>query len=295
MSKKAISSVVFVVISFGICLLIANAYLKRIEIGAIQRYLGALQGELRAHNIELDFEKITCTGFIKHRCESREIRAESASFGDSNVILRDISLAITSLHPQNVALSAKVGDISQNLILLPKNFTYNLSIKKVDSALGYIVLNRGFDFSIGNIAGRVNMAVLVRDKRMRNKSIFFLLKEWFDAKSASFYEYSLESLDVSLEAKRTLDSAFLKQNQQKIEDYLALLNSQNPRFAELTSAIKQMLRGEIKKLDFSASRKNVNLPFFHSLSPSATKEKALEIKEILQSIDESYALDLVAK
>lgn len=289
MNKKALSSVIFIIISLGICLLIANAYLKRIEVSAIHRYLGALQGELRTHDIGLNFERVTCTGFIKHRCATQEISAESAKFGSSKVLLRDISLAITSLHPQDIALVARVGSISQNLILLPKNFTYNLSIKKVDSALGYILLNRGFDFSVGNIAGRVNMAVLVRDKRMRNKSIFFLLKEWFDADTASFYEYSLEGLEVKFEATSQNDAFFAK-NQQKIKDYLLAINAQNPRFAGLTSAINQMLRGEVKRIDFSIHPKNANLPFFHSLN--STKEKMAEIKEILQSIDEGYVVDL---
>lgn len=275
----------------------ANEYLKRIEVGAINRYLGTLQSELGAHKIALNFAQIACAGFIKHTCKSGEIVLDSANFGidlahknahTNKIILRDASLAITDLSTRKVAVQAKIGDISQNLILLPKHFAYTLGLEKVDSALGYVVIERAFDFSVGGVTGRVNLAVLVRDKRFANKSILFLLKEWFDADTPSFYEYSLERLEVDLEARGRVDSAlqtYLAQN-------LASLDAQNPHLKPLLSAITKLANNERKKLHFRAKRKNTDLVFFHTLSDIATRKKMSEISEILASIDENYQVIL---
>lgn len=265
--------------------------------GAINRYLGTLQSELGAHKITLNFAQIACAGFIKHTCKSGEIVLDSANFGrdlahknahTNKIILRDASLAITDLSTRKVAVQAKIGDISQNLILLPKHFAYTLGLEKVDSALGYVVIERAFDFSVGGVTGRVNLAVLVRDKRFANKSILFLLKEWFDADTPSFYEYSLERLEVDLEARGSVDSAlqtYLAQN-------LVSLDAQNPHLKPLLSAITKLANNGRKKLHFRAKRKNADLVFFHTLSDIATRKKMSEISEILASIDENYQVIL---
>lgn len=292
MSKKAFFSIIFFIISLGICLLIANEYLKRVEIKAINRYLHTLQNETKSHSINLTFSPVVCFGFIKHNCKSDRIKLDSSNFEGKNVVLKDTSLSIVRLDNKQIAVQIKIGEISQNLIFLPKNFAYEIGLEKQDSALGYIMLNHLLDFNIGNITGKVNLAILVRDKRFKNKNILFLLKEWFDTDTPSFYEYSLDSLNITLEAKGSVDSAFFAKNKQKITQYLSVLETQNPHFDELIKATNQMLLGRIKNISFLAQRKNTDLQFFHSLSKEATMEKTLEIKEILQSIDDSYMINL---
>lgn len=262
------------------------------EIKAINRYLNTLQSETKSHSINLTFSPVVCFGFIKHNCKSDRIKLDSSNFEGKNVVLKDTSLAIVRLDNKQIAVQIKIGEISQNLIFLPKNFAYEIGLEKQDSALGYIMLNHLLDFNIGNITGKVNLAILVRDKRFKNKNILFLLKEWFDTDTPSFYEYSLDSLNITLEARGSADSAFFANNKQKITQYLSVLEAQNPHFDELIKVTNQMLLGKVKNISFLAQRKNTDLQFFHSLSKEATMEKALEIKEILQSIDDSYMINL---
>lgn len=292
MSKKAFFSIIFFIISLGICLLIANEYLKRVEIKAINRYLHTLQNETKSHSINLTFSPVVCFGFIKHNCKSDRIKLDSSNFEGKNVVLKDTSLSIVRLDNKQIAVQIKIGEISQNLIFLPKNFAYEIGLEKQDSALGYIMLNHLLDFNIGNITGKVNLAILVRDKRFKNKNILFLLKEWFDTDTPSFYEYSLDSLNITLEAKGSVDSAFFKANEENLNNLLSRLNFHNPHFTNFLSAMQKLMKNEIKSIDFTARRKNANLIFFNTLSTQATKKKASEIGEILDSIDESYAVHL---
>lgn len=296
MSKKAFFSVVFLAISIGICLLIANEYLKRVETKAINRYLSTLQRELETHSIHLNFSPLTCSGFIKHHCKIDRIEVDSAILQDSlngkKIILNDFSLAMVGLSNANIAVQIKIGEISQNLIFLPKNFTYKISLTKQDSALGYIMLDRVLDFNIGNVVGKANIAVLVREKRFRNKSILFLLKEWFDPDTPSFYEYSLEKLEITLKAKNAVDSAFFMANEDKIQNLLSHINFQKSSFKNLITATNKLMKNEIKSIDFRVWRKNADLIFFNTLSSKATTKKADEISEILDSIDESYEIHL---
>lgn len=292
MSKKAFFSIIFFIISLGICLLIANEYLKRVEIKAINRYLHTLQNETKSHSINLTFSPVVCFGFIKHHCKSDRIELDSSNFEGKNVVLKDTSLSIVRLDNKQIAVQIKIGEISQNLIFLPKNFAYEIGLEKQDSALGYIMLNHLLDFNIGNITGKVNLAILVRDKRFKNKNILFLLKEWFDTDTPSFYEYSLDSLNITLEARGSVDSAFFKANEENLNNLLSRLNFHNPHFTNFLSAMQKLMKNEIKSIDFTARRKNANLIFFNTLSTQATKKKASEIGEILDSIDESYAVHL---
>lgn len=292
MSKKAFFSIIFFIISLGICLLIANEYLKRVEIKAINRYLNTLQNEAKSHSINLIFSPIECFGFIKHSCKSDRIELDSSNFEGKNVVLKDTSLSIVRLDNKQIAVQIKIGEISQNLIFLPKNFAYEIGLQKQDSALGYIMINHLLDFNIGNITGKVNLAILIRDKRFRNKNILFLLKEWFDTDKPSFYEYSLESFNITLEAKGSVDSAFFKANEENLNNLLSRLNFNNPHLTNFLSATQKLMKNEIKSIAFNAKRKNANLIFFNTLSPQATKKKASEIGEILDSIDESYAVNL---
>lgn len=295
MSKKAFFSIVFFVASIGICILIANEYLKRAEIKAINRYLNTLQGELETHSINLYFSPMVCSGFIKHHCKSDKIELDSYNLQDKKIIFKDISLSIVSLSNAKISVQIKIGEISQNLIFLPKNFAYKISLEKQDSALGYIMLNRLLNFNIGNIVGNVNLSILVREKRFRNKSILFLLKEWFDTDTPSFYEYSLERLDIVLEAEKTIDSTFFKENEEHLQNILSRLNVHNTHFTSLIDATKKLMNNEIRRIDFSVMRKNADLTFFNALSSQATAKKANEISEILDSIDESYMINLVAQ
>lgn len=320
MSKKGLFSLVFVIISLGICLLIANEYLKRIEIKAINSYFTSLKQELGEKNLSLDFSQTQCSGFFKHSCKISDItlgniRFDSPSIDSPNIALEsqsiaqnlppswqnsqitfsDTSLAITKLNTTNIAVSVNIGEISQSLIFLPKNFAYLVSFTKQDSALGYVMLDRMLKLDIGNIAVSVNFAVLIREKRFRNKSILFLLKEWFDPTTPSFYEYSLEKLDISLKAKDAINSEFYEANSENLRYLQDNLNITNKHFESLANAIISLMKNEISEIDFSVRRKNADLVFFNTLTDTATTKKALEIKEILDSINDSYNITMQTK
>lgn len=295
MNKKAFFSVIFIVISFGVCLLIANEYLKRVEIKAINSYLSTLKGEIIDKQVELDFSQVLCSGFFKHSCKISNISLNSRQspiLQDSKIKLTDTSLTITDLNTQKIALAVKIGAISQTKMFLPKNFAYTISLTKQDSTLGYVMLNRVLNLDIGNVAVSVNFAVLIREKRFRNKSVLFLLKEWIDPDTPSFYEFSLESLDISLKSKNAVNTAFYEANSKHLQYLLDNLNITKPHFERLKNATISLTKNEISSIDFSVKRKNKDLVFFNTLSDSATTKKTLEIREILDSINDSYAVEL---
>ena len=310
MSKKGLFSLIFVIISLGICLLVANEYLKRVEIKAINSYFTSLKSELSEKNLSLDFSQTQCSGFFKHSCKISDITLRYLSFdlaseSQSNIAqnlplswqnrpitFSDTSLIITKLNTNNIAVGVNIGAISQSLIFLPKNLAYLVSLTKQDSALGYVMLDRVLKFDIGNISISVNFAVLIREKRFRDKSILFLLKEWFDPTTPSFYEYSLEKLDISLKAKDAVNSEFYEANSENLRYLKDNLNITNKHFESLTNAIISLMKNEISAIDFSVRRKNADLVFFNTLTDTATTKKALEIKEILDSINDSYNITM---
>ena len=313
MSKKGLFSLIFVIISLGICLLVANEYLKRVEIKAINSYFTSLKSELSEKNLSLDFSQTQCSGFFKHSCKISDITLRNLSFdlapeSQSNIAqnlplswqnrpitFSDTSLVITKLNTNNIAVGVNIGAISQSLIFLPKNLAYLVSLTKQDSALGYVMLDRVLKLDIGNIAISVNFAVLIREKRFRDKSILFLLKEWFDPTTPSFYEYSLEKLDISLKAKDAVNSEFYEANSENLRYLKDNLNITNKHFESLTNAIISLMKNEISAIDFSVRRKNADLVFFNTLTDTATTKKALEIKEILDSINDSYNITMQTK
>lgn len=310
MSKKGLFSLIFVIISLGICLLVANEYLKRVEIKAINSYFTSLKSELSEKNLSLDFSQTQCSGFFKHSCKISDITLRNLSFdlaseSQSNIAqnlplswqnrpitFSDTSLVITKLNTNNIAVGVNIGAISQSLIFLPKNLAYLVSLTKQDSALGYVMLDRVLKLDIGNIAISVNFAVLIREKRFRDKSILFLLKEWFDPTTPSFYEYSLGKLDISLKAKGAVNSEFYEANSENLRYLKDNLNITNKHFESLTNAIMSLMKNEISAIDFSVRRKNADLVFFNTLTDTATTKKALEIKEILDSINDSYNITM---
>ena len=300
MSKKAFFSVFFIIISLGICLLIANEYLKRVEMKAINGYLSTLQGELNEKKLLLDFSQTQCSGFLKHTCKISDISLDSPSLMDSvpfewqnrKISFSDTSLAITDISTNKIAVSVNVGAISQNLLFLPKNFAYSITLSKQDSLLGYVMLDRNLRLDIGNIEVMMNFAVLIRGKRFANKSVLFLLKEWFDPTTPSFYEYSLENLNISLNAKGAVKTDFYEANKQNLQYLLDNLNITNSHLRALADAIISLMKNEITHIDFSVLRKNNDLIFFNALTDTATTKKALEIKEIIDSINDSYAITM---
>ena len=300
MSKKAFFSVFFIIISLGICLLIANEYLKRVEMKAINGYLSTLQGELNEKKLTLDFSQTQCSGFLKHTCKISDISLDSPSLMDSvpfewqnrKISFSDTSLAITDISTNKIAVSVNVGAISQNLLFLPKNFAYSITLSKQDSSLGYVMLDRNLRLDIGNIEVMMNFAVLIRGKRFANKSVLFLLKEWFDPTTPSFYEYSLENLNISLNAKGAVKTDFYEANKQNLQYLLDNLNITNSHLRALADAIISLMKNEITHIDFSVLRKNNDLIFFNALTDTATTKKALEIKEIIDSINDSYAITM---
>lgn len=303
MSKKGLFSAIFIIASFAVCLLIANEYLKRVEVKAINSYFATLQGELGEKQLSLDFSPTQCSGFFKHTCKISSVELGNIKFDlptaqnitPEKITFRDISLAITNLTTSKIAVSVNIGAISQNLLFLPKNFAYSISLTKQDSALGYVMLDRVLKLDIGNVAVSANFAVLIREKRFANKSVLFLLKEWFDTTTPSFYEYSLEKLDISLKAKGALNADFYEANKQNLEHLQDNLNITNPHFETLANATIRLMKNEISSIDFSVRRKNADLVFFNMLSDFATKKKALEIKEILDSINGGYEIKMEMK
>lgn len=307
MTKKGVFSVFFIIASFCICLLIANEYLKRIETKAINSYFASLKSELDEKRLVLDFSQTQCGGFFKHTCEIDNIEISNINFDlltsniaspmpltwqNHNIAFNDISLAITDLSTKKIAVAVNIGKISQNLLFLPKNFAYSISLEKQDSALGYVMLDRVLKLDIGNVAINMDFAVLLREKRFANKSVLFLLKEWFDPTTPSFYEYSLERLDISLQAKNAINSEFYEANSENLQYLQENLNIINPHFETLIGTIIALMKNEISRIDFSVERKNADLVFFNALSDSAATKKALEIKEIIDSINESYEIAL---
>ena len=317
MSKKGLFSLTFIIVSLGVCLLIANEYLKRVEMKAINSYFTSLKQELGEKNLSLDFSQTQCSGFFKHSCKISDITLGNINFDSPNALesklesnitqnlplswqnrqitFSNTNLAITKLNTNNIAVSVNIGAISQSLIFLPKNFSYLVSFTKQDSALGYVMLDRVLKLDIGNIAISVNFAVLIREKRFRDKSILFLLKEWFDPATPSFYEYSLEKLDISLKAKDAINSEFYEANSENLRYLQENLNITNKHFEALANAIISLMKNEISNIDFSVKRKNADLVFFNTLTDTATTKKALEIKEIIDSINESYNITMQTK
>lgn len=302
LSKKGLFSLVFIIASLGICLLVANEYLKRVEMKAINNYFASLQRELGEKNLKLEVGQTQCIGFFKHTCNIDSIslnliNALNMPFIVQNrkIVFSDTSLAITDLNINQIAVAVNIGKISQNLIFMPKNFSYLVSLTKQDSALGYVMLDRVLKLDIGNIAISVNFAVLIREKRFRDKSILFLLKEWFDPTTPSFYEYSLEKLDISIKAKKTINSEFYEANSENLQYLIDSLNIANPHFMAFTNATISLMQNEITNINFSVRRKNADLVFFDTLTDTATTKKALEIKEILDSINDSYKITMQTK
>lgn len=315
MSKKGLFSLTFIIVSLGVCLLIANEYLKRVEMKAINSYFTSLKQELGEKNLSLDFSQTQCSGFFKHSCKISDITLGNINFDSPNALesqsnitqnlppswqnrqitFSNTNLAITKLNTNNIAVSVNIGAISQSLIFLPKNFSYLVSFTKQDSALGYVMLDRVLKLDIGNIAVSVNFAVLIREKRFRDKSILFLLKEWFDPATPSFYEYSLEKLDISLKAKDAINSEFYEANSENLRYLQDNLNITNKHFEALANAIISLMKNEISNIDFSVRRKNADLVFFNTLTDTATTKKALEIKEIIDSINDSYNITMQTK
>lgn len=317
MSKKGLFSLTFIIVSLGVCLLIANEYLKRVEMKAINSYFTSLKQELGEKNLSFDFSQTQCSGFFKHSCKISDITLGNINFDSPNALesklesnitqnlplswqnrqitFSNTNLAITKLNTNNIAVSVNIGAISQSLIFLPKNFSYLVSFTKQDSALGYVMLDRVLKLDIGNIAVSVNFAVLIREKRFRDKSILFLLKEWFDPATPSFYEYSLEKLDISLKAKDAINSEFYEANSENLRYLQDNLNITNKHFEALANAIISLMKNEISNIDFSVRRKNADLVFFNTLTDTATTKKALEIKEIIDSINDSYNITMQTK
>lgn len=322
MNKKVLFSLTFIIISLGICLLIANEYLKRVEMKAINSYFTSLKRELGEKQLNLDFSQTQCGGFFKHTCKINDITLGNIGFNapsssiaidmvenitpnipqniplawqNRQITFSNTSLAITDLNTNKIAVSVNIGKISQTLIFLPKNFAYSISLAKQDSSLGYVMLDRILNLDIGNIAVSVNFAVLIREKRFANKSVLFLLKEWFDPTTPSFYEYNLEKLDISLKAKDAINNEFYEANSENLRYLQDNLNITNKHFESLANAIISLMKNEISSIDFSVRRKNADLVFFNTLTDTATTKKALEIKEILDSINDSYQITMQTK
>lgn len=296
MNKRVFFSAIFIVMSLGICLFIANEYLKRVEIKAINSYLSTLKNEFYTKQIALDFSQTQCAGFIKHTCKisSIELDSNNAHFLQNHQItLKNTSISIIDLNRKKITLNLNIDAIMHNLLFLPRNFTYFISLQKQDSKLGYVMLDRVLHLDIGNVAVSVYFSVLMRDKRFRDKNIAFLLKEWLDTDTPSFYEYSLEKLDISLNAKDRVKTAFYKANSENLQGLIDNLNITSPHFEALKNATLRLMQNEISSIDFSVKRKNADLVFFNTLNESATTKKALEIKEIVDSIDENYEISIL--
>lgn len=308
MNKKSIFTIFFIIFSIAICTLIANEYLKRVEKNAIEVYLASIKNEFLEYTLKVDINPVVCSGFIKHNCNIDNIKIYNKNI---EIKLKDIYIAITNISSNDIGVVFSINKIEKTsyvnpyLKLIPSKFTYKLNLLKKDSRLGYIMLNRSINLSFDNINMDINLDMLLREKKFSNKNILFLLKEWFDSSTPSFYEYSLDNLKLSIQENKTIKTGRLNQsndNLKKLIQHLKLNSFKEEDFFQnkiiikhvndLVESLYELLEGKIKSINLKITRKNEDLVFFNLLTNEAMIKKFLEIQQILNSINETYNIKL---
>lgn len=307
MRKKIFFSIIFILLSSAVFLFTANEYLKMVEKNAIETYLNTLKNESSDYALNVTSSEISCIGFIKHKCSLKEINIQN------QIKLENTTIAITELNSEHIGVDIRIGKITHNntknpySIFIPNKFSYSLRLTKEDSKLGYVLLDRRIEASLDKFSIDAKLSVLIRDPLFRNKHILFLLKEWFDTTTPSFYEYSLKYFALNLQAqnvasfyreyfnnfnKRLLDVMADTKHSFKKGDFQSPLT--NMIFDDLLKAVHDLLNGEVNSIALEVKPKNERLVFFNTLSKDASIKKVLEIEQILDSINEThrYKLDI---
>ena len=296
MRKRFVFIMFFVIFASGIFVFIANEYIKRLEKNAIESYMQSIQNELKEHYFNMIVSNVECKGFVKHICKIDNARI----YNHLEINLENITLSIKDISYDHIGVLINIDKISHNdynpyLSLLPNKFQYTLNLHKVDSKLGFLMLERSVYFDFDGFDMNANLDLLLREKKISNKSIFFILKEWFDNTTPSFYEYSLENLAMKINAKN---------NKNKSIDILKTLinNIDKKQFDknklistyldELIENIYKIIDKKTNEVALNITRKNPNIIFFNLLNNEAATRKSLEIIEIINSINETYHINL---
>lgn len=308
MKKKIFFSIIFILLSSAVCVFIANEYLKMVEKNAIETYLNTLKNESSDYALNVTSSEISCFGFIKHKCSIKEINIQN------QIKLENTTIAIKKLTSEQIGVEIDIGKITRNntknpySIFIPNKFKYSLGLKKEDSKLGYVLLNRRIEANLDRFSIDSSLSVLIRDPLFRNKHILFLLKEWFDTTTPSFYEYSLKHFALNLQAqnvasfyrghfgrfnKSLFDVVADTKNSFKKGDFQSPIT--NMIFDDLLKAVHGLLNGEVNSIALEVKPKNEKIVFFNTLSQDASIKKVLEIEQILDSINETYNYKLDIK
>ncbi|MDE6886948.1 MAG: hypothetical protein K2P17_07940 [Helicobacteraceae bacterium] len=314
MRKKVIFSIVFVLLAGSICLFIINEYLKRIEIKAIETYLNTLYSEFSKYYLKADTNLLTCYGFLKHTCVIKEAKISNKEY---EVLLKNINIKMVNLTQSEVGIEISVENISHILnsnpyfILTPKYIKYTLNLKKEDSALGYVMLNRKIYLDFSKFDINIDLDILLRGELFRNKSIIFLLQDWFNTNTPSFYEYSVENLNIDVKSKEIGD--YYKKNLARFDISLngifndfkkqinKFYNGKDDRdfkisiFNNVMDSTYKVLNGDTNSLKIDVKRKNNKLVFFNLLSKEASLKKMLEIRQVLDSLNPTYDIKIETK
>ncbi|MBR7118486.1 MAG: hypothetical protein IKC84_03865 [Helicobacteraceae bacterium] len=299
MKKKFVFIVFFIISASGIFVFITNEYIKRLEKNAIEKYMQSIQNKLKEYSLNMTVSDVECKGFIKHTCKINDARI----YNNLEINLKDITLSIKDISYNNIGVLINIDKISHNhynsyLSLLPNKFQYILNLHKIDSELGFIMLERSIYFDFDNFNMNANLNILFREKKMRNKSIFYILKEWFDHTTPSFYEYSLHYLTAQLSSKDNRSK-----NDELINILKILINNIDKKrlnnnklvlkyLDELIDNAYKIIDGKTSEVTLNITRKNPNISFFNSLHSEAMTKKGLEIIEIINSINETYNINL---
>lgn len=298
MKKKVIFIIIFIILTSGIFVFIANEYLKRLEQNAIETYIKSIQDELQGYLLNTQISQIECQGFIKHICT---IKSTNIYNNKINIELNDIKLKIKDITYDNISVAIEIGDIKHNnknphLLLLPNRFTYTLNLHKEDSKLGFVTLERSIYFDFNDFDLNAELNLLLREKKFQNKSIFYILKEWFDNTTPSFYEYSINSIKMQLKTKdnkatNTKLANILKEITKDINKGKNTKLALN-YFNQIMEGSYKIINGKIDKISLNVSKKHPDIVFFNLLSNQAATKKSLEIIEIINSINETYNINL---
>lgn len=299
MNKRFLFSAFFVIIACGICVLVANEYLKHVEIKAIENYLLTLNNEFSEHESSTDVGNISCKGIIKHRCDIPRARIINQN---NWILLENITISVSHLSHKQIGVEVAIKKITHNFmdinsVFIPKNAVYILNLIKEDSKLGYVALNREVKLDFNRFDFSANSSILIRDKLFRDKNVVFLLNDWFNTTTPSFYEYSVDKLILQANNKNINDfytSHFARFNATSL-DFVRNLKNDNKSIDNIygfESAFASFLDGKFKELRIDVSRKNDNLIFFSLLPKDAALKKMLEVKHILDSINESYKVEI---
>ncbi|RDU57529.1 hypothetical protein [Helicobacter sp. MIT 99-5507] len=303
MRKRLVFIIFFIISASGVFVFIANEYTKRLEKNAIEAYMQSIQNELKEYSLDMIASDVECRGFIKHTCKINNARI----YNNLEIDLTDITLSIKNISYNNISVLINIGKISHNnynpfLSLLPNKFQYTLNLHKVDSKLGFVMLKRSVYFNFDSFDMNANLDLLLREKKNSNKSIFYILKEWFDNTTPSFYEYSIDNLAMRLNAKdgnyknNKLIINILKTLTNKIDKKQLNNNKLALKYLdELINSADKIIDKKANEVTLNVRRKNPDISFFNLLNKEAATKKSLEIIEIINSINETYNINLQTK